>query len=148
MCIVWLCACDSSCQRRPRVSDPLELESQALVSCLIWVLELKPGPIARAEMLVLSFGSQARWSCTQAVSTGPGCLSNRNPLLPISRGRKPKAKVQAGNGFWGGLSDSISDNFFFLFNLWIKISYDLKLMIAKVDMLCFSVCLFCQFGTS
>lgn len=32
--------------------------------------------------------------------------------------------------------------FFFLFNLWIKISYDFKLMIAKVGMLWFFVCLF------
>lgn len=113
------------------------------------MLGLEPGSIERAENagFELRSGSQARRSCAQAASTGPGGLSNRNPLLPTSRGRKPKAKVQAGMVSEEASLTLFQTNFF-LFNLWIKISYDLKLMIAKVGMLCFSVCLFCQFGTS
>jgi hypothetical protein len=44
-----LCApCVCSCLWRQRASDPLELELQAVVSCLMWVLETEPGSSARA----------------------------------------------------------------------------------------------------
>lgn len=90
MCIMGLCTHDSSCQRRPKVSDPGIGVAGSCVSCLIWVLGLIPGSVARAESagFELGSGSQAQRSRAQAASTGPGGLSNRSPSSSYFQGQK------------------------------------------------------------
>jgi hypothetical protein len=46
---IWVCACELGSRQRPVVGDgPPELESQAVVSCPMWVIGSELGLAARA----------------------------------------------------------------------------------------------------
>lgn len=40
---VWVCTHECPCLRRTEASDTPELESQAIVSCPVWMLAAEPG---------------------------------------------------------------------------------------------------------
>lgn len=51
---VWIWACEFRCPWRPEASDPLELELQTLVSCLLWVLGIELRSSARSMLACCS----------------------------------------------------------------------------------------------
>ena len=46
-CLYVHCMCAGAPEARKRVLDPLELELQTVVSCMMWVSGMKPGSLVR-----------------------------------------------------------------------------------------------------
>lgn len=46
---MWVCSPEIRCFQRPEVSDSLDLELQAVVSLLTWILGINLGSSERAE---------------------------------------------------------------------------------------------------
>lgn len=65
MCICMLCMCRShicgACGGQRKLLDPLEMELQEIVSCLMWVLGTKFGSSLEEQQVLLNAESSIYW---------------------------------------------------------------------------------------